>query len=122
VKKIDVDDDGTEQSEAKWHKAAQEKERAADDLQRGDGCQIAGGIHRADKFPRVASHGRHREEVEECIGTEDNENQSEKNAGDNGNDFHVADRGLIEREFQSRSCETGLAKAIAVSYDAARYD
>ena len=31
---------------------------------------------------------RHRKEMQECIGTKDNEDQSEKNPGDNSENFH----------------------------------
>ncbi len=91
----DVHDDRTEQGETERHVFSDQKERTSDDLEGCDRFQISSGIHGADEFTRRTRHGRHRNEMEEGIGTEDNEKNPKENASDKGGDFHAGEIALV---------------------------
>jgi hypothetical protein len=89
VNEVDVHNDGSEQKQAERDEASDEQEQAADDLEYGDNVKV---VAQEKGLGEVANQSwrrwRHRNEVEEDIRTEDNENEPEKNASNDGGDFH----------------------------------
>lgn len=101
MKEHDVDHDRSEQREAERHIFSDKKNQSSDDLAGGDDLEVASVGKRADKVARRPGHRRHRNEVKESIRAENGEKKSEKNASDDGSDFHTAELGLADAKLQS---------------------
>ena len=76
--------------QAERNEAANQEKQAADDLEAADDVNVAAGRKSACKYSPVTPCGErwHRKEMQESVGTEDNEDQSEKDPGDNSKNFH----------------------------------
>src|SRR5437764_751448 len=108
VEENNVLHDRTEKGEAEGHISADDKKKTARDLKDGDALHITGFGHRTDKLAGPASHGRNWLEVEKGVRTENNKNESEKNADNDGDDFHARKRARSARKIQSgNAMETG---------------
>ena len=101
VEEPNVYDDRAKNRQSQRNKAADQQQQSADDLEAADEVHVTTLNKRVKVFTgqsfRHLSHGN---KMQECIGTKNNEDQSEKYASNDGGDFHPRHRGLIERDFQ----------------------
>ncbi len=89
VNEVDVHNDGSEQNQTERHEASDKQEQSPDDLEYADDMKVTGHEKRLGEVAgRPRRRWRHRNKVQEDVRTEDNEDQSEKNASNNGGDFH----------------------------------
>jgi hypothetical protein len=65
-----------------------ELSQTAEDLEPGDGIDVATVDKRSDERTSVALHGRHRNEVEEAVGPEDCKHEPEQESNDDDGVFH----------------------------------
>jgi hypothetical protein len=84
-----VHDDGGENRQAQRNEPTDQQKQASDYLEASDDVNVAAGKKGVQIFTSdTLRERRHRKEMQECIGTKDNEDQSEKNPGDNSENFH----------------------------------
>jgi hypothetical protein len=91
VNQVNVHNDGSKQNQPERDKTSDEKEQAADDLEYSNDVKIVAqekGLREVSDQPR--RRGRHWNEMQKDVRTEDDENESEKNPGNNGGDFHAS--------------------------------
>ena len=75
--------------QAERNEAANQEKQAADKLEAADDVNVAAGKKSVQIFTSHTLRERwHRKEMQESIGTEENEDQSEKDPGDNSKNFH----------------------------------
>ena len=75
--------------QAERNEAANQEKQAARDLEAADDVNVAAGKKRVQIFTSHTLRERwHRKEMQESIGTEENEDQSEKDPDDNSKNFH----------------------------------
>jgi len=89
VNEIDVYNDGSEQNQTERDETSDKHEQAADYLEQGDDVKIVTqekGLAEVSKQSR--RWRRHRNEVQEDVRTEDDKDESEKNASNNRGSFH----------------------------------
>src|SRR5207249_497685 len=84
----DVHDHRAEDGEAERNEAPDEQEQTADDLNAGDGVNVAAAKERADELAGQTLHWRHRNKVQEGVGPEDSEHEPEKDSHDDDSVFH----------------------------------
>ena len=97
----DIHDDCTENCESQRNKSSNQEKRTGNDLKRADNVNLTAFRKGMEILSGQTLRRRsHRNEMQKRIGTEDNKDQSEKNAGDHGGDFHCNDAALINLEFQ----------------------
>src|SRR6266516_6385068 len=106
---VDVHNDRAEKKQTEWNKASDKQKRAANHLQRTDNVKV---MTQKECLTEVSNQRRRRrwhwDELEKDVQSEHNKNESEKNAGDNGGDFHTA---MLTRSrdnsnpISCRSCE-----------------
>ncbi len=89
MNEIDVYNDRSKQNQAERYEASDEQQQAAEDLKDGDHMQV---MRHEKRFGEVARWPRRRlrdrNKVQENVLAEDNKDQSEKDASNNGSDFH----------------------------------
>ena len=89
VEAEDVHNHRTEQCKAEWNVTSNQENQSAENLAGGDDVKIVRGIHRRYEISRRAGHGRHGNEMQKGVRTEDGEHKSEQDAGNDGGDFHA---------------------------------
>jgi len=89
VNEIDVYNDGSEQNQTERNETSDKQEQAADYLEQGDDVKI---VTQEKRLAEVSKQSwrwrRHRNEVQEDVRTEDDKDESEKNASNNRGNFH----------------------------------
>jgi hypothetical protein len=89
VKDPDVYYDGAENRQAKGDEPTDQKKQATNDLEPANEVDIAAGKKRVQIFTGHTLWKRWvRKKTQERIGTKENKDQSEKDSGNNGSDFH----------------------------------
>jgi len=84
----DVHNHRAEQGKPERNEAANQKKQSAGDLAESDDLDVARVHHRRDERATRSGHGRRGDEVQKGIRAEDDEHESEQDAGDDFNDFH----------------------------------
>jgi hypothetical protein len=98
VKDPNIYDDGAENRKTERNEASDHQKQAADDLQAADDVNVAAGKKGMQIFTNYAlREWRVRKEMQECVGTEENENESKKHTGNNGSDFHSLQSSFLGR-------------------------
>jgi hypothetical protein len=96
VERPNVYDNGAENGQAKRNEPTNQEKQATDDLEPADDVNVAAGEERVQIFTgHTLGKRRHRKEMEQPIGAKENEDQSEKNAGNNSENFHDGDGKVI---------------------------
>jgi hypothetical protein len=89
VEEPNVYDNGAENGEPERDEAANQEKQAANYLQTANSVNVTAGEKGVQIFAgEILREGRHGKEVKECVRTKDNEDQSKKDAGNDGGDFH----------------------------------
>jgi hypothetical protein len=89
VNEIDVYNDRSEQNQTERDETSDKQEQAAEYLEQGDDMKIVAQKKRLAEVSKQSRRWRwHRNEVQEDIRTEDDKNESEKNASNNRGNFH----------------------------------
>ena len=90
MNEIDVYNDGSEQSQTERNETSDKHEQTADYLEQGDDVKI---VTQEKGLAEVSKQSRrwrwHRNEVQEDVRTEDDKDESEKNASNNRGNFHL---------------------------------
>jgi len=90
VNEVNVNDNGSKQHQAERDKASDEQEQAANNLEYGDDVKV---VAQEKRLGEVSGQRwlrwRHRDEMQKDVGTEHDENESEKDSGNDGGDFHA---------------------------------
>jgi len=89
MNEVDVYNDRSKQNQAERDKASDKQEQAADDLEYGDDVKVMAQEKRLAEVSSQRWRWRwHRNKVQKDVRTEDDKNESEKNASNNRGDFH----------------------------------
>jgi hypothetical protein len=91
MNEIDIDNYRSEQNQTKRDETSDKQEQAANYLEHGDDVNVVAqekGLREVSKQPRLWRwHGN---EVQKDIRSEDDENKSEQDPGNNCGDFHLS--------------------------------
>jgi hypothetical protein len=89
VEEQDVHDHRAEERKTERNIASDQEQQTADDLQQADDVNVM-ALH--ERFAEVSGQRRgqwrHRDEVQKDVRAEDDEHESQQDAGDDGGDFH----------------------------------
>ena len=90
MNQVNVHNDWSEQNQAERDKASDQKEQAANNLEYGDDVKV---VAQEKRLGEVSGQRwlrwRHRDEMQKDVRTEHDENESEKDPGYDGGDFHA---------------------------------
>ena len=90
MNQINVHNDRSKQNQTQRDETSDKQEQAANDLEHGDDVKIVAQEKSLREVSDQPGGWRwHRNEVQKNIGTENNKNQSEKDPGDDGSNFHL---------------------------------
>jgi hypothetical protein len=85
VERPNVYDNGAKNGQAKRHEPTNQEKQAAKDLEAANDVNVTAGKKRVQIFTGYTLWERwHRKEMQESVGTKENEDQSEKDPGNNG--------------------------------------
>src|SRR5438477_7707795 len=88
VKEPDVHDHGAKDRQTQRNKPADQQKQAPDDLKPADRVNVAAGKKRVQIFTnKTRRWRRHRNEMQKCVRTKDEEDEPEKNSSNDGSDF-----------------------------------
>src|SRR5438445_7527720 len=90
VNEQNVDDDRSEEGKREWDVAINQEQDRRNDLEQKYRDQIMGDKERPDELASRSGRRRAGNEVKEAVQSEDEKGESEKETGDDSDNFHIS--------------------------------